>query len=318
MITREEMYELVWSIPGVQLAKRIGISDSYITRLCQKLAVPRPPPGYWAKHAVGRATPRPPLPQPEPGMDQIWSKGGAVRQPHRPRFEAPVLRPEGQPGQYDKRRARPRGTHKLIAEAEAHLQTADAGDDGGYLNPHRKLLADVATSRQTRIKCLKFANELFLRMELAGHSVVIASASEELIRIPVDAREEEIEEARPAVRWSPLRPTVAYVFGVPIGLSVVETSEAVVMQYVGGRFIRKSEYRNSDYVGPTWSSLQDRPSGRLRLVAYSPFYGIPWTRCWTETSRDLLGSRFDEIVHALRLGALDLVPRLAQERRYFC
>ncbi|MGO6966585.1 hypothetical protein [Rhizobium leguminosarum] len=247
----------------------------------------------------------------------MWSKGTAARQPHRPFFATPALRPEGYLGSPEKRQRRPTGTHRLIDEAQRHFETAGTRDDG-YIKPRSKLFVDVATSRKTLIKSLRFANELFLRLERAGHRVVIASASEELIRIPCNVLEGQVGGREQVFTYAPHRPTVAYIYGVPTGLSIVETSETVEMQYVGdGRFIRKGEYRKSEHVGPTWSSKKDLPSGRLKLVGYSPFHGIPWSRCWTETSNDLLDSKFEEIVNALRLGALDLTTRLKEDGRYF-
>jgi hypothetical protein len=317
MITREELYELVWSIPGARLAKRIGVSDVYIARVCRKLGVPRPPRGYWRKRAVGATPPTPPLPQWEPGNDRVWSKGKAARQPHRPILATPALRPEGDLGPPNKRQRRPTGTHRLIDDAQKDFETAETRVDG-YLKPRSKLFVDIGSSRKALLKSLRFANELFLRLERAGHRVVVASASEELIRLPVDVLEGQDGGREHILTCSPRRPTVAYIYGVPIGLSIIETSETVEMQYVGdGRFIRKSEYRKAEHVGPTWLSKQALPSGRLRLIGYSPFHGIPWSRSWTETTKDLLDSRFEEIVNTLRLGALDLVTSLRKEGRYF-
>ena len=44
-VTREELYELVWSEPMVAAAKRFGVSGSYLARVCFGLSVPRPPRG---------------------------------------------------------------------------------------------------------------------------------------------------------------------------------------------------------------------------------------------------------------------------------
>ncbi|MBY3402909.1 hypothetical protein [Rhizobium laguerreae] len=246
----------------------------------------------------------------------MWSKGKAARQPHRPILATPALRPEGDFGPPKKQLRKPTGTHRLIDDAQKDFETAETRADG-YLKPRRKLFVDIGASRKTLVKSLRFANELFLRLERVGHRVVVASASEELIRLPVDVLEGHVGGREHVLTCSPRRPTVAYIYGVPIGLSVIETSETVEMQYVGdGRFIRKGEYRKSEHVGPTWSSKNDLPSGRLRLIGYSPFHGLPWSRCWTETSKDLLDSKFEEIVNALRLGALDLTTRLKEHRRY--
>ena len=51
---REQLYEEVWSAPTQQVAKRYGISDAAIGKVCRCLKIPKPPRGYWAKKAAGR------------------------------------------------------------------------------------------------------------------------------------------------------------------------------------------------------------------------------------------------------------------------
>jgi hypothetical protein len=50
-LTREQLYELVWSEPMHRLGKQIGISDAAIAKHCRRLGIPLPPRGYWNKHA---------------------------------------------------------------------------------------------------------------------------------------------------------------------------------------------------------------------------------------------------------------------------
>lgn len=45
-MTREQLYELVWSLPMTEVAKRLGVSGSYMARVCTQLSVPRPKLGY--------------------------------------------------------------------------------------------------------------------------------------------------------------------------------------------------------------------------------------------------------------------------------
>ena len=61
-LSREELYEKVWSSSGVKLSEELGVSDVAIAKRCQKLNVPRPPRGYWAKVEAGQQPKRPPLP----------------------------------------------------------------------------------------------------------------------------------------------------------------------------------------------------------------------------------------------------------------
>ena len=47
-ISREALYELVWSKPMTSVAKDLGISDVMLGKMCKEQLVPRPPRGYWA------------------------------------------------------------------------------------------------------------------------------------------------------------------------------------------------------------------------------------------------------------------------------
>ena len=67
MVSREELYRLVWSEPMIRIAERFGVSGSYLARICALLNVPRPARGYWAKLAVGKAPVQTPLPAARPG-----------------------------------------------------------------------------------------------------------------------------------------------------------------------------------------------------------------------------------------------------------
>lgn len=61
-MTREQLYEAVWTTPVVQLAKRYGLSDVGLAKICTRHQVPRPGLGYWAKKQHGKEEPRPDLP----------------------------------------------------------------------------------------------------------------------------------------------------------------------------------------------------------------------------------------------------------------
>jgi hypothetical protein len=46
-ISREALYELVWSKPMTSVAKDLGISDVMLGKMCKEQLVPKPPRGYW-------------------------------------------------------------------------------------------------------------------------------------------------------------------------------------------------------------------------------------------------------------------------------
>lgn len=57
---RKQLYDEVWSAPTQQVAKRYGISDVALAKVCSQLRIPKPPRGYWAKKAADKAVPRRP------------------------------------------------------------------------------------------------------------------------------------------------------------------------------------------------------------------------------------------------------------------
>jgi hypothetical protein len=48
-ITKNELNELVWSIPTSKIAKKFGVSDNTISKRCKLLGIDKPPRGYWRK-----------------------------------------------------------------------------------------------------------------------------------------------------------------------------------------------------------------------------------------------------------------------------
>lgn len=51
--TREELVQMVWDRPILQLSKELGVSDVAIKKWCVKMGVPVPGRGYWRKIEAG-------------------------------------------------------------------------------------------------------------------------------------------------------------------------------------------------------------------------------------------------------------------------
>lgn len=69
-LSREEVYERVWSTPTLLLSKEWGISDVAIAKRCKHMGIPKPPRGYWAKVHAGKTPKVPPLPAIKPGQSR--------------------------------------------------------------------------------------------------------------------------------------------------------------------------------------------------------------------------------------------------------
>lgn len=84
-VSREELFQQVWEMPMNWLAENFGITGDGLAKICDRLSIPYPPRGYWAKKAAGKKvvqyrlphakadtppsvtiSPTPPAPQPEP------------------------------------------------------------------------------------------------------------------------------------------------------------------------------------------------------------------------------------------------------------
>jgi hypothetical protein len=73
-LSREDLYELVWSKPMLELAKDFGISDRGLAKRCKRLGIPVPGRGYWARVDAGQAPYRPKLPK----REEKWSDQSAL------------------------------------------------------------------------------------------------------------------------------------------------------------------------------------------------------------------------------------------------
>lgn len=62
VVTRQTLYDQVWSTPMARLSKEYGISDVALAKICKKLKVPYPGRGYWRRKETGKSVKQPPLP----------------------------------------------------------------------------------------------------------------------------------------------------------------------------------------------------------------------------------------------------------------
>jgi hypothetical protein len=73
-LTREQLYQLVWSSPATKLSEQLGVSDVAIAKRCRKLGVPRPERGYWAQLESGKKVDRPELPPLPPSSAEVFAE----------------------------------------------------------------------------------------------------------------------------------------------------------------------------------------------------------------------------------------------------
>jgi hypothetical protein len=57
-LTREQLHDLVWSMPITQIARQSGVRDQHIARACDGAEAVRPRAGYWQKVEHGKGETR--------------------------------------------------------------------------------------------------------------------------------------------------------------------------------------------------------------------------------------------------------------------
>jgi hypothetical protein len=60
---RKALYQEVWEKPVIEVAKRYGVSDVAIHKICKALNIPVPPRGYWAKAKANKPVKKTALPK---------------------------------------------------------------------------------------------------------------------------------------------------------------------------------------------------------------------------------------------------------------
>ncbi len=163
-LTRQELYEKVWSSPMQKLAREFGLSDVGLAKLCRRHYIPVPGRGYWARLAVGQKPGRVPLP---PSTDlrldiielHLGERPATVGIPIEEKQSIPVIEvAEDRPI-----------THFLALEVQKSILTS--ADDKGVLLTRKGRVVPVHVSAGTLPRALRNLDALFAAIEGAGHTL---------------------------------------------------------------------------------------------------------------------------------------------------
>ena len=168
-ITRQELYDEVWSMAVSKLAPKYNLSDVGFAKFCKRCDIPRPPRGYWAKLEAGKKVKQTPLPKhddedgirvyvPEPGEveSQEKTKSDADKETESlPRIELSESL---------------RGCHALVSKTRQAFEGAKVRDDGILESPSDSKL-DLIVSRDQLRRSLLIFDALLKNLESLGHKV---------------------------------------------------------------------------------------------------------------------------------------------------
>jgi hypothetical protein len=316
-LTREDLYDIVWKEPMLKTAEHYNVSSSYLARVCSRMNVPRPERGYWAKLAVGKAPKKPSLPEPGPGDELFWARDGE-------QLTVPAVLPRP-PKKKRRRRTKsqsvPTGEHRLTAGAKEIFEAGRLSYSVPYLKPSKRLLIDLAVTKSGINKALSFANQLFNTLESYGYNVDLSPKNQRFGKSEIDVYEKPRQRAGydyPDL-WRPCRVTVVFIGTVAIGLTIIEMIEEEDARYVDGEYVKIKDYvppKRARYSYFSESTHKhDFPTGRLRLLAYSPYHRVKWTQQWSETPKRDLSNKIKRIVKELEKAAPIIAERVAEGER---
>jgi len=175
---REELYRQVWDKPMLKVAEEYGVSSVALGKTCQKLSVPVPGGGHWAKLAHGHeGVKKPPLPK----MDNVpvIYRTPVVQRPPMNTSEGDAelaainqLLSSGalDPAPFDAS-ARP---NPLIRHTASLLRSRSHKDEHGILLPREPDGLDVKVSEGTLERALQVMAQVIAVLERQNHGVEVS------------------------------------------------------------------------------------------------------------------------------------------------
>lgn len=274
VVNREKLYEEVWGEPVVIVAKRYGISDVGLAKICKKLSIPLPTRGYWAKVKAGRIMKKIPLPKLKENcpQDAVLSKADPVRKAAETVAKQKIIS-HGENS--EKTMTVPTelvDPHPLVKAAGKRLRQREGVIDEKGLRAAPAEVVHLQVSSSSLDRALLIADTLLKQLE--SHSVTIR----------VDAQRKE---------------TLLDLNGTVVSFSITERVSRTNHQDTPAETRAKERYRSRSMLGvsmpyPHTPRYDYRPTGVLAISA-----GRWPSRNWNDTSRTPLEKRMPEIVTGL-------------------
>jgi hypothetical protein len=172
-VERETLYEQVWSTPMIQLAKQYGLSDRGLAKVCQRLHVPVPGRGYWARLQHGYSTRRPALPALAPGHQDVWEHDlskAPTPEDDQEQDVRELLAYELDPLNVIEVPERLGRSHELVIRTRKSLREAGQGGRT-LLHPSGARVFDICVSKRAMPRALRILDSLVKALEDRGFTI---------------------------------------------------------------------------------------------------------------------------------------------------
>lgn len=187
-IHREELFVQVWAEPIVRVAPRYGLSDSGLLKICDRLGVPTPKRGHWARLRAGQHVPR---------MELSSTCGPVVYRRRRLTTECAKDLPSDVLASFEQmvdgefvrctRISKPISLSEClpVTQQVAASETLAHKDCRGWPAYAAGNLMTVETSRRYAARGLLLINALFETLKVAGHYMPAVSGQSELVPVQI-------------------------------------------------------------------------------------------------------------------------------------
>ncbi|MFA6244967.1 MAG: hypothetical protein WC655_28750 [Candidatus Hydrogenedentales bacterium] len=184
VLSRQELYLLVWSKPMRMLAPELTLSDVVLARLCRKQEIPLPGRGYWRRIETGKEVMQQRLPDPERKWDStFWvtrlapgEEQSETSPPQVPAYELFECDPENRIT-VTEQLVNP---HVLTKHSKGAFRGARTDDKYGWMIPNEKPCLDIQVSQGCLDRALRIMDAIVKALIARGINVEI---SEEPYRI---------------------------------------------------------------------------------------------------------------------------------------
>ena len=327
-LTRQSLYDLVWSRPMVEVAKDFNISDVALAKRCKAVDVPVPPRGYWARIAAGQTPPKTPLPKyrtrtattAESTPTPKGTPKAVVRTGPEPIVSFSI--PERTTTPSDTPTPTADEAQQLLSDRIAALAIAPTNTLGEtcaavrrtakhHKHPDRAMLpfatservgslVDIDVTPVTLDRALHLADRLIRTAEALGWPIEIPAPSKD----PEQPPRSRFQNAEPAPKPAPPLARIL-VDDEPIAFRIEERYRTDPRTPTATELAR--EKRDSWYHAPR---TMDVATGALRVVRVKPSYWTPQRRTWYDHRGHLVEDKIPRILASF----YDLAQEIKEER----
>ena len=298
MISRQDLYDLVWVAPIIKIAKHFGVSDVGLAKTCRHHNIPLPGRGHWAKVEAGQKMPRPPLSETgESWMGRVAFHGKFTPASEIESDEIPEVHEEVLTGNRIFVPETPTELHPIVARAQRDLGRAKPQPDGFLSPPAGVLNLRVWPPQLSRV--IAIANALIIALESRGYTVLLAK--------------KDVNPTEPAywhrfANWEPSTNVQVSIMEERFGFGLSELVDKV--PHTPTREEQRRIDRSGRYGIPQYDHV---PSGKLSLWLNMPDLGLRGT--WSDGKKQRVESCLNTFIVTLIKAAHGIKIARAKEQR---